>query len=256
MRDRRDGQFRPRARKKEIVMKTHDIHRYRMLVRVREFGAAHRDRFAAASPAGQLFAAVSRAVEQLSTYVGSQANGQNAWRGGATSKAAAREALSRALDAVARTARVLDVPALSKFCVPSARNDHELAVAAGNFLRDLVPFKAQFVAYGLPKSFLADLQATLDAFERATQDRLAGRETSAAAAAGINTAMDGALAALARLDAIVANTMGEEPTLLAAWTAARRVTRVRAGAQREPAAVPDAAPVPLPVKTPETGQAA
>ena len=54
-------------------MKTSDIHRYRMLVRVREFGAAHRDRFPAGSPAGQLFAAISKAVEQLSTYVSSQA---------------------------------------------------------------------------------------------------------------------------------------------------------------------------------------
>jgi hypothetical protein len=236
-------------------MKTHDIHRYRMLVRVREFGAAHRDQFPAGSPARQLFAAVSTAVEQLSTYDSSQADGLGAWRGGATSKAPAREALSQALDAVARTARVLDVPGLSRFRLPSTRNDHELDVAARKFLKDLVPFKAQFVAYGLPKSFLADLQATFDAFERATQDRLAGREASAAAAAGIAEVMEGALTDLARLDAIVANTLEDEPTLLAAWTAARRVTRVRAGAQRQ-AAVPASPAVPVPGKTPETGEAA
>src|SRR5437762_8354135 len=88
-------------------MKTPDIHRYRMLVRVREFGAAHRHQFPAAGPAAQLLAAVSKAVDELSTYVDDQAAGQDASREGATSKAAARDALTQALDAITRTARAL-----------------------------------------------------------------------------------------------------------------------------------------------------
>jgi len=237
-------------------MKTRDIHRYRMLVRVREFGAAHRDQFPAGSPAGQLFAAVSKAVDQLSTYVSSQADGGGALRGGAMSKAAAREELAQALDALARTARALDVPGIEgKFHLPSVRNDHELAVAAGTFVRDATPLKAQLVAYGLPKSFLTDLQDTLDAFERATQDRMAARETRAGAAAGLDGAMDLALAALTRLDAIVINTLRGEPVQLAAWAAARHVPR-RAGSDREPAGVPETPAGAVPVKAPETGQAA
>lgn len=248
-------------------MKTPDIHRYRMLIRVREFGAAHRDLFPAAGPAGQLFASVSRAGDQLTTFIDEQAAGQGASREGAMSKAAARESLNQALDAIARTAPVLDTPGLGgKFHLPSTRNDHELATAARKWLLDAVPLKAQFVACGLPKSFLTDLQATLDAFERATQDRLAARETSAAATAGIGTAMDLALAALTRLDPIVANTLRDEPTLLAAWATARRVPRVRAGANRERASsIPGVPAVPVgpampaapaPVKAPEAGEAA
>lgn len=231
-------------------MNTQDVHRYRMLVRVREFGAAHRDLFPAAGPAGQLFAAVSKAVDQLGTHVGTQAAGRGASREGAMSKAAARGSLAQALDAIARTARVLDHPGLSgKFRVPRARNDHELATAAVNFLKSAEPLEAQFVAHGLPKSFLTDLRATLDAFERAAQDRLAALETNAAAAAGIATAMEVALTALSRLDAIVANTLRDEPTLFAAWATARRVPRVRTGVDSQPA--PGG-----PAKTPETGQAA
>jgi hypothetical protein len=232
-------------------MKTQDVHRYRMLVRIREFGAAHRDLFGAGGPAPQLFAAVSKAVDELSTFVDSQAVGQDASREGALSKAAARDALNQALDAIARTARVLDAPGLGKFHLPSARNDHELATAARRFMQYAAPLKAQFVAHGLPKSFLADLEATLNAFERAAQDRLAAGETRAAAAAGIGTAMDEGLAALTRLDAIVANALRDEPTLLATWTAARRVPHVH----RAPVAPIPPTPA-ASVRTAETGEAA
>jgi hypothetical protein len=252
-------------------MNTQDVHRYRMLVRVREFSAAHRDLFPAASPAGQLFAALSKAVDQLSAYITAQDAGRGASREGAMSKAGAREALNEALDAIARTARALDTPGLGgKFRLPSARNDYELATAARRFQQEAAPLKAQFVSHGLPKSFLTDLQAALDAFERAAQDRLAAIETSAAAAAGIGTAMDLALAALTRLDAIVANTLRGEPTLMAAWTTARRVPRVRgrAGREKVPAATSSAGtpadatpaaavtPVRAPSKVQETGEAA
>ena len=53
------------------------------------------------------------------------------------------------------------------------------------------------------------------------------------------------------IDAIVANTLREEPTLLAAWTAARRVPQVH----RAPAAPIPPTPA-ASVKTPETGEAA
>jgi hypothetical protein len=237
-------------------MNTQDVHRYRMLVRIREFGVTHRDRFSATGPAAQLFAAVSKAVDQLSASVDAQAAGQGASRGGALSTAAGREALTQALDAIARTARVLDAAGLGKFRLPNARNDHELATAARRFIQDAGPLKAQFVAHGLPKSFVADLEATLDAFERAAQDRLAARETTAAAKAGIDTAMDQALAALSRLDAIVANTLSDEPTLLAAWTVARRLPRVWTSGGREPVSPNPPTPASTPVKAPETGQAA
>jgi len=44
---------------------------------------------------------------------------------------------------------------------------------------------------------------------------------------------------VARLDAVVTNTLRDNPTLLAAWVSARRVERVRA-------AEPPAAPAPTP----------
>ena len=83
-------------------MNTIDIHRYRMLVNVSEFGVMHRDLFPAAGVAARLFAAVSRAVDQLSAGMTTQVSGQGAARDGATSKAAARQSLWQALNELAR----------------------------------------------------------------------------------------------------------------------------------------------------------
>jgi hypothetical protein len=241
----------PAARtQKETVMNTIDMHRYRMLVRVRDFGATHRELFPAAGTGARLFAAVAKAVDQLSTYVTTEASGQDKAREGARSKAAARQALWQALDAIARTARAIDMPGLgARFRMPSARNDHELATAAGSFGRAAAPLKTQFLAHGMPKTFLADLRTALEAFERATQDRLAAREASAGAKAGIATALEAALLALTRLDAVVLNTLRDKPMRLAAWTSARRVAKVRARGDREPAPA-DATPATTPESTP------
>src|SRR5262249_41147998 len=142
LRERR-GQFRPRARKKEIVMKTIDIHRYSMLVRVSDFGAAHRDLFPAAGTAGRLFTAVSKAAEELRTQVTTQATGQIAAREGAMSKAAARDTLRQALEGIARTARAIGTPELAaRFQLPGGRSDHGLTTAAQAFGKAAAPLKA------------------------------------------------------------------------------------------------------------------
>jgi hypothetical protein len=255
---------------KEIVMKTYDQHRYAMLLRVRGFGVAHSSLFPAHGAARQLFTAVEKAVDQLSGYITAQEAGRAASRESAMTKAAARKALNRALDAIARTARALDIPGLrGKFYLPPVRNDHEAATAARRFMRDAAPLTEPLIAHGLPKSFLADLQDALDAFERTAHDRLSALEMRAAAAAGLGSAMTLASDALTRLDAVVANTLRDQERLLETWTKARRVRRVRLSGGRaegragtsstdETAGAAVAGPltlVPGSSKTPDTGTA-
>ena len=214
-------------------MRTYDHQRYRMLVRITEFGVAHRELFPADGPARRLFAAVETAVDQLSRYVAAQDAGRVASRESAVSKAAARKALNEALDVIARTARALEIPDIrSTFYLPPGRNDYEAATAARTFMCAAAPLRGPLIAHGLPKSFLADLRDRLDAFERATHDRLSALEMCAAAAAGLGTAMALATHALSRLDAIVANTLRAEPRLLQTWTTLRRVPRSRATRRR------------------------
>src|SRR5437870_3746571 len=113
-----------------------DIRRYEMLVRVRQFGAAHPDAFPATSLGGQMFAAVGLAVDALDQQGASQVPGLGAAKEATASKAAARAALHETLDAVSHTARALalDTPGLDdKFRLPRSRNDQRLLNAARAF---------------------------------------------------------------------------------------------------------------------------
>jgi hypothetical protein len=178
--------------------------------------------------------------------VTSERSGRSAAHQSVVSKAAARAALRRALEAISRTARgvALDMPdILSKFQMPGDPTDHELVAAARQFAEDAAPLAAAFVAHGLSESFVADLQAALATFERAVRGRALGRETRAGARADITAALDLAFETLRRLDAIVENRVGGDPNALAAWRLARNVGRTPAkGTGPAPAAPTPAIP--------------
>jgi len=231
-------------------MRTIDKRRYDMLVRVSAFGAAHRDLFPASALGGRIFAALGSAVHELSAYVTTEASGQSDAREGALSKSAARASLRGALEDIGRTARALalDTPGLGgKFRLPGGRNDHDLATSARMFIADAAPLGAAFVSHGLPSTFLADLRTRLVAFERATRDHVAARETHIVANAGIHEAIQSAQTALKRLDAIVPNRLRDNASLRAAWASARRVARSRPADQ--PVIQPPPPPVPTTVPT-------
>ncbi len=221
-----------------------DRRRYDMLVRVQQFGIAHAERFPADSLGGRTFAALAATLDQVSGHLTSQAQGYGATRSGTLSKAAARAALRQALDALARTARAMaaDVPGLEgRFrVVPTRLNDLELLTAGRAFAGEAAALASPFIAHGLPAGFLAELQAALDAFEGTARDRVAARGARASARAGITATLDAADEAVARLDAIVPNTLRGEPALLAAWRVARHIQRTgtAAAGPAEPAPVP------------------
>jgi hypothetical protein len=235
-------------------MDTLAVRRYNMLVRVREFGTAHPDLFPADSLGAHTLAELGDIVDRLHASVMSESVGQTTARQVTVSKTVARQTLRGTLEAIGRTARgiAVDTPGVAGgFVVPTGKNDHELAVAAASFAKTAAPLAASFIAHGLPASFVADLQAALEAFEQATSGRATAKGEHVAGRAGITAATEAAFMLLPRLDAIVENRLASDPALLAAWRSARHVPgrSVRAGAApagepspAEPAA-PGAAPV-------------
>jgi hypothetical protein len=192
-------------------MKSLDVRKYNMLVRVRDYGAARADLFPPGSLGARTFGEIGTVVDRLNASVTSERSGRRAARQGVVSKAAARAGLHRALEAVSRTARgvALDTPdILGKFHMPDAQKDHELATAARQFADEVTPLAAAFIAHGLPESFVADLRGALATFERAIGGRALGRETHVGARADIAAALDLAFETLRRLDAIVENRVG------------------------------------------------
>ncbi len=223
-------------------MKTFDVRRFDMLVRVKEFGAAHADLFPADTLGGQSFARLGALADRLAAEADAESSGRTAARQGGTAKAQARAVLRARLGTIARAARGLAIDTADiagRFPAPGKPSDHQLLTIARNVAANAAPHATSFVAHGLPSTFVADLGGAIDALERARSTQTAATEAHVAARASIRVVMKEALAALPRLDAIVENAVAADSGLLAAWRSARHVAEHTAPAP-EPAAAPAA----------------
>jgi hypothetical protein len=194
-----------------------------MLVRVRDFGEAHAALFPKSTVAQEQFAAVAEAVKTLGEHAVTK---MSAAREGKSPKAAARLALIDQLETLAFTGRAMaqDNPDLAdKFRVPHPQPDQALITAGRLFAKDAEALKAEFLAHAMPETFIADLMKTVDDFEAAIQEREKGKAASAGVRASIKDALSGGMAAVARLDAIVTNHLGDNPKTMAVWKRERRV---------------------------------
>jgi hypothetical protein len=219
-----------------------EMRRYAMLARVRDFGQAQRDLFPESSVGGQAFATVAAAVAELSDHAVAK---MSSAREGIRAKTDARHGLIDRLEAIARTARAIavDRPGFDdSFMLPRQHSDEALVTIARVFIQDAEATKNQFVAHGLADTFVADLQKLLENFEQAARDREAGRSARIAAHAGIERALLAGLAAVRKLDVIVANQLQHDATVSAVWEGERRLDSTR----RPKATAPTIKPVPAP----------
>lgn len=204
-------------------MRAIEMRRYAMLVRVRQFGEAHRDLFPESTLARQTFATVAATVAALSGHAVSKMSTRGEGRG---AKAAAREALVARLEAMVRTARVIgdEAPGIHDyFRLPARLTDHAVLTAGRVFAHKAEEFAGQFIAHGIPATFLADLNDLMEKFEQAISVHEAGRSGQAVARAGIAASLSAGFAAVSRLDVIVANQLHADPVTLAVWDCDRRV---------------------------------
>jgi len=216
--------------------------RYEMLVRVRDFGDNYGDLFPASSVARESFTAVAAAIKELDTqdltHMAASASAL------LEQKTRAREALLARLRAIGQTARVLakDAPGLDEqFPVPTEPSDQRLLTTGRKFARDVESLTSQFIAHGMPVTFVADLNALVDGFDRSLRDRGLGRETRRAARASTKAALSSGLAAVRSLNAVVINHLRHDEVTTTVWEQARRIVyperAKRTGAAPEPAAV-------------------
>ncbi len=198
------------------------------LARVCDFATAEAAAFPSASVGGQLFAEISSALAQLNTHVSDQVGGGNTAREGTEQKALATEELLDLMIMIRRTARSLDHehPGLyAKFRIPPDLSATELLGVAEHFATEATPFKTNFIAYGLPETFLEDLNEQIADVREALADQTAGTRTRVTATAGIRENLDKGFTALRRVDPIVRNVFRDQPAKLAAWASARHLER-------------------------------
>jgi hypothetical protein len=211
--------------------------RYEALLRIRDFGAAHQDRFPSSSSGHAAFAAVADAVADIDEHAAAKLV---AVREGRRDRIARRKLILDRMAAISRTSRAVTLPAgvPLRLAMPRRRSDVTIATSARAFLREAEAHQDQLVNLGLSSTCLSELRAATDAFDEALKEARAGRSAVAAMQAGIAAALASGLAAARTLDIIVPNAMADDATELAAWHRDRKVIEGR-GRTAPPAPLAD-----------------
>ena len=209
-------------------MRDTERRRYEMFLRVREFGASRATQFPLTTLAGELFARLNTVIDELGTHTTAQSSGRSATQQSSASKAAAREELRRDLEAISRTARVMAFSTAGledKFRAPRSVADQALLATARAFAADAHPLSAEFTRRGLPDDFLDDLNADIEEFEQAINQKIQKRGAQVAATAAIDSALERGSDTVRELDAIMRNRLANDSSSLAAWLSASHTQR-------------------------------
>lgn len=226
--------------------------RYEMLLRVRDFGSRYQSRFPESSDGAQAFATVARAVAEIEAH---DTNRMVVLHQAQRSKAERRKTMLQRMQTIVRTSRgirtALGTPL--RLTMPDRTSDVAVVRSARAFLQEAEPYQDQMVRLGLPATYFAELRDAADAFDAALTDRRAGRSGIAGAQAGIKAALTQGTEAARTLDIIVANTLGADPIVMAAWERDRRLVDWRAkphadASDAQPA--PETAPADVPAASP------
>ena len=199
---------------------------HEMLDRVNAFGSAHAKEFPTGTIGHEMFGIVlqcsQEAIRQTTEHTSERR------RGTAGAKLQARKALFDVLGAIRRTAHAiaLDSPGFERrFRLPAGNGGPRLFEAARSLQTAARESAAEFIAHGLPATFLDDLASRMDAFEHAMRESRQSRFARRSAKRGLNASLAAGFRAVRRLDAVVPNTLGADSKALAAWQRARRVAR-------------------------------
>jgi hypothetical protein len=237
-----------RFKEKGEFMKSTQIQNYQMLTRVVEFTTHNVSLFPKTSAVGEILAGLKSKVSQLSEQASAQAASDGTLRQIGTSRAAARESLTRRLALSEQVALALNS---DKFPMPVRRRDHDLISSGRAFVENGASLSKEFSRHALP---LDELAAAVEELERANFDYTTAKANRASAIREFGSTTMEAMGYLQRLDAIIEMTLSDNPSAIASWTVARAVPRVAARKRKvrppksvTPLAPPDvpANPVPL-----------
>ena len=223
--------------------------KYKMFVRVRDYGAAHTELFPESSTGGRTFARVTAAVAAIDEHL---KNGVVATAEARKVKAATRAAVFDYMKTVALAARRVTrpEPGASPFRMPRRRSLKAEIATARAFIEEAEKRQDLFVGFGLPPSFLSDFRALVGDLQQAVDVRLNSKTGRRQARAGIRTTLAQGLEAIRDLDAIVAIATRQDPVAFAAWQSARHIEGQ--GSASPGPARPPAPRVELPASPPDS----
>lgn len=230
-------------------MKRSKIQKYEMLTRVDDFVIAHAELFPKHTAIGDLQEAIHSAIEKLSGHLTAQVSGNNEVRVSMHLRIAARNALRVQLSAVEQTARALK---LQRFWLPTKRSDQALFSTGETFIADAEPLKDQFVLQGLPHDFIEKLKISVLDLKAAISSQTQARAARKASISLFDKTLEEAWQYFQRFEALVANTMSDNPAVIAAWDVASHMNKAGGGSKTNDetetaSAIPPTAVAPAPV---------
>ena len=193
---------------------------------------------------------LTAAITSLQAQVSAQAEGSFGSKGATRKHKALRRALIR--DHMIPIARIAaadlpDTPELHPLRLPrDGASAQRLAAAAYGMAETAQKYADVFTRATLPVDFAAQLTAAADAMIASIGDRTKNRLVRRGATAGLKNSLASARKIVGVLDALVRSRLQDQPSLVAAWESAKRVTQSpsRAIASVTPTpAVPVVAPV-------------
>lgn len=202
--------------------------RYECFIRIRQFGTDNAADFAAIAVAVTNFGVITTEVEFLDEQGADQQAGFGDARGATETKGTARENLREEMSEIARTARSMEYQhdgIEDRFRMPRNASDQALLATGRAFHSEATPIAADFIAYGMAATFLADLAAEADAFEATFGVQASAIDSHVEATAEIGEAIRRGMTARRILDGIVRNVYKHDIGKTAAWSSASHVEK-------------------------------
>lgn len=187
-----------------------------------------------------LIAVITATVAAFEAAAEDQTEGSGESAGGVDTKRLKQKQLRNYMKDVARVGRSLDpeiYPGLAAtFILPNSNAYAALVASAQAMITAATPHDAEFVARGLPATFLADLAALLTAFNAGSNAKIDGLQTQVGGTSGLKFQAKKGLEAAQKLDAIIRAHFRNDPVTLDIWTHARhvQVMPVREGEEEAP----------------------
>jgi len=91
------------------------------------------------------------------------------------------------------------------------------------FGADTEPLKKDFIKHGFSPD---EVSAAVEALERAILDYTGGKAKRSAAIREFDKNLEAAMGYMRRFEALVANSLADNPAAMAEWTVARRINRI------------------------------
>lgn len=209
-------------------MNDNDRLRYEMLVKVNQFGIDNASDFPPATIVPAQFTLLTTVVNTAESQSADQQAGFSEAAQQYEVKDTRRENLRDQMAAISRTSKSMEYAfdgIADKFKFQRNLNDEALLAKARAFVVEAEVYELNFHAYGLPTTFLTDLNTAANAFEASFGETASAQAEHIAATADISAVIRQGMVIVRTLDAPVRNIYVNNPGKLAAWTSASHVEK-------------------------------